>query len=63
MKVDLYLEANVAHIGVPTIYENIDFPETTLPIELEFHMETPYDRLATNYFGHMTKMATTPIYG
>ena len=29
-------------------------------------MKTPYDRLAKSYancFGHMTKMATTPIYG
>ena len=29
-------------------------------------MKTPYDRLAiicTNCTGHMTKMATTPIYG
>ena len=30
------------------------------------HMKTPYDRLAKIYTyctGHMTKMATTPIYG
>ena len=56
----------VAHIKFPSIYENIDFSESTMPIELEFHMETAYDRLAkiyTNCFGHMTKMATTPIYG
>ena len=29
-------------------------------------MKTPYDRLAkiyTNFSGHMTKMATAPIYG
>ena len=29
-------------------------------------MKNPYDRLATiytNWIGHMTKMATTPIYG
>ena len=29
-------------------------------------MKTPYDRLAkiyTNFTGHLTKMATTPIYG
>ena len=40
--------------------------ETTRPTELKFHMKTPYDRLAkiyTNCTGHMTKMATTPIYG
>ena len=36
------------------------------PIELKFHVKTPYDKLAkifTKLFGHMTKMATTPIYG
>ena len=29
-------------------------------------MKTPYDKLAnmyTKYFGHMTKMATMPIFG
>ena len=34
------------------------------PIELKFHMKTPYDKLAkmfTNCFGHMTKMADIPI--
>ena len=42
------------------------FSETTRPIELKFHMKTTYDRLAkiyTNCSGHMTKMATMPIYG
>ena len=42
------------------------FSETTWQVELNFHMETPYDRLAkiyANCFCHMTKMATTPIYG
>ena len=37
-----------------------------MPIELKFHIKTPYDKLAkisTNYFGHMTKMGDTPIYG
>ena len=37
-----------------------------MPIELKFHMMTPYDRLAkidTNRASHMTKMATAPIYG
>ena len=41
------------------------FSETTRPIELKFYMKTAYDRLAkiyTNCSGHMTKMATTPIY-
>ena len=39
--------------------------ENTWPIELKFHMKTPYDRLAkicTNCTGHMTKMAAMPLY-
>ena len=58
--------AKVAYIGVLSTHSNIVSSETTRPIELKFHMKTPYDRLAkiyTNYTGHMTKMATTPIYG
>ena len=54
--------AKVAHIGVLSIHLNIVSSETTT----QFHMKTPYDRLAkiyTNWTGHMTKMATTPIYG
>ena len=42
------------------------FSQTIGPIELKFHVRTPYDKLAkiyTKYFGHMTKMAATPIYG
>ena len=60
------LSAKVAHIVVPSIYINIVFSQTIGPIELKFHVKTPYDKLAkkyTNYFGHMTKMAVTPIYG
>ena len=58
--------AKVAHIGVPSTHQNIVSSETTRPFELKFHMRTPYDRLAkifTNCTGHMTKMATRPIYG
>ena len=35
-------------------------------MELKFHVKTSYDKLAKiyiKYFGHMTKMAATPIYG
>ena len=56
----------VAHIGVPSTHQNIVSSETTRPFELKFHMTTPYDRLAkisTNCNGHMTKIATTSIYG
>ena len=45
---------------------HIVFSETTWPIEIKFHMTTPYDWLAKTYancYGHMTKMATMPIYG
>ena len=58
--------AKVAHIGVLSTHSNIVSSETTGPIELKCHMKTPYDRLAkifTSFTGHMTKMATTPIYG
>ena len=48
------------------IYLNIVFLQAFGPIELKFHVKTPYDKLAymyTKYFVHMTKMAATPIYG
>ena len=58
--------AKVTHIGAPSTYQNIVSTVTTESFELKFRMKTPYDRLAkiyTNHTGHMTKMATTPIYG
>ena len=58
--------AKVSHIGVPSTHQNIVSSETTRPFELKFHKKTSYDRLAKIYTkctGHMTKMATTPIYG
>ena len=58
--------AKVAHIVVPSIYQNLVFSQTIGPIELKYHVKTPYDKLAkiyTKHFGHMTKMAATPIYG
>ena len=61
---DLSVKAD--HIGVPSIYKNIVFSETIGPIELKFHMNTPYNKLIkiyANCFGHMTKMAYMPIYG
>ena len=60
------LSAKVAHIGVPSLYLNIVFSEFTWPIELEFHMKTPYAMLAKIYTkccGHLTKMAATTICG
>ena len=58
--------AKVAHIGVLSTHKNIVSSETTRTVELKFHMKTPFDRLAkifTNCTGHMSKMATTPIFG
>ena len=40
--------------------------ETTGLIEAKFHMEPPWDggtKVCSNDPGHMTKMATMPIYG
>ena len=51
------LSAKVAHII---------FSETIQPIELNFHIRTPYDKLAKIYTkccGHRTKLADMPIYG
>ena len=49
----------------PTI-SNIFSSETTGPIELKFHIETPKDggtKVCSNGIGHMTKMDAMPIYG
>ena len=58
--------AKVAYIVVQSIYLNFVFSQTIGPIELKFHVKTPYDKIAKIYskhLGHMTKMATKPIYG
>ena len=42
------------------------FSETAWPIKVTFHMEPPWDggmKVCSNGPGHMTKMATMPIYG
>ena len=42
------------------------FSDTIKPIELKFHMKTPYDKFAkmyTNCCGHMTKVTDILIYG
>ena len=65
-RLTLIFSAKVAYIGVPATHQNIVSSETTKPFELKFHMKIPYDRLAkiyTNCTGHLTKIATTPIYG
>ena len=65
-RLTLDLSAKVPYIGNPSTCLNIFFSETIRPIELKFHMKSSYDRLANYYincFGHLTKMATTPING
>ena len=45
---------------------SIIFFKTTRPIEAKFQMEPSWDRgtkIYSNGQGHMTKMATMPIYG
>ena len=47
-------------------FSNIISCETTGPIVAKFHVEPPWDRgmkVCSNGSGHMTKMATMPIYG
>ena len=48
--------------------KHIVFSQTMGPIQVKFHVKTPYayDRLATihtKYFGHLTKMTAMPKYG
>ena len=43
------LSAKISYIGVSSIYINIVFSETVRPIELIFHMNTSYDKLAKIY--------------
>ena len=65
-RLTINFSAKAAHIRVLSTHYNIVSSETTKPIELIFHMKTPYDRLAkiyTSCTGHMTKMATMPIDG
>ena len=64
-RLTINFSAKVAHIGVPSTHLNIISSETIRPFELKFRIKTSYGRLAktyTNCTGHMTKMATTPIY-
>ena len=47
-------------------FSKIFSSETTGPIELKFHMETPKEggtKVCSNDPCHMTKMAAMPIYG
>ena len=49
-----------------TIILNTFFSETAWPINAKFHEEPPWElgkKVYINGTGHMTKMATMPIYG
>ena len=42
------------------------FSKSAWPIKAKFHVEPPWEegaKVCINGFGHMTKTATTPIYG
>ena len=54
------------YVCVLSTFSNIFSSETTGLIEAKFHLEPPWDRgtkVYSNGPGHMTKMATMPIYG
>ena len=47
-------------------FSNFFYLETTRPIEAKFHVEPPWDggmKVCSNGLGHLTNMATMPIYG
>ena len=49
-----------------SIFLNFFSSITTWPSEAKFHLEFPWDggmKVCSNSLGHMTKMATMPIYG
>ena len=50
----------------PSTISNVFSSETAWPIKAKFYVESPWDggtKGCINGPGHMTKMATTPIYG
>ena len=53
------------YVCVLSTFSNIS-SETTGPIEVKLHMESPWEggtKICSNGPGHMTKMAAMPIYG
>ena len=53
------------YVRVLSTFSNIS-SETTGPIEAKFHVEPPWHggtKICSNGPGHMTKVATMPIYG
>ena len=54
------------YVCVLSTFSNIFSSETTGPIEAKFHVESPLEggtKVYSNGPGHMTKIATMPIYG
>ena len=50
------------YVCMCVFFSNIS--ETTGPIEAKFHLDPPWDGgMRVWSIGHMTKMATMPIYG
>ena len=50
----------------PSTFSNIFSSETAWPINFKFYVEPPWEggtKVCINGLGHMTKMATMPIYG
>ena len=48
------------------LFSNFFFSETNWPINAKFHVNPPWEvgkKVYVNGTGHMTKMATMPIYG
>ena len=55
----------MCHSVCLSTFSNI-FSETTVPIEAKFHVSPPWDggmKIYLNDPGHMTNVATMPIYG
>ena len=47
-------------------FSNVFFSETAWPIKAKFYVEPPWEggtKVCINGPGHMTKMATMPVYG
>ena len=62
----LYEIRSFIDLGPRSTFSNFFFLETAKPIEAKFHVEPPWDKrmkASSNGPGHMTKMATMPMYG
>ena len=67
MCVCMYVHVCVSvYVCMQSTFSNIYSSETTEPIKVKFHMEPPWGggtKVCSTGQGHMTKMATMPIYG